>query len=94
MQHLDLVIISASLSVRRAAATISIHLSLMESPVARWGDSGPPAELKLGDMGLVGVVGVFGVSFLPFLQKSTYQTRAEQTKCHRLGRFSFSDLDL
>lgn len=52
----------ASLSVRRAAASISMHLSLTESPVARWGGSGPPGELKLGDIGLVGVVGVLGAS--------------------------------
>lgn len=54
--------IVASLSVRRAAASISMHLSLTESPVVRWGGSGPP-----GDMGLVGVVGLLGVSGLAFL---------------------------
>lgn len=63
----------ASLSVRRAAASISMHLSLTESPVARWGDSTPPAELKLGDMGLVGVMGDLGPSLLTFLQKSKHQ---------------------
>lgn len=51
-----------SLSVRRAAASISMHLSLTESPVERWGGSGPP-----GDMGLVGMVGLLGVSGLDFL---------------------------
>ena len=70
-----LCVLSASLFVRRAAASISMHLSLTESPVVRWGDSGPPAELKLGDMGLVGVVGVLGVSILPFLQKRTHQSK-------------------
>lgn len=57
----------ASPSVRRAAASISTHLSLMESPVARWGASEPPAEVKLGEMGLVGVVGLLGVSVLALL---------------------------
>lgn len=56
--------IVASLSVRRAAASISMHLSLTESPVVRWGGSGPP-----GDMGLVGVVGLLGVSGLAFLEQ-------------------------
>lgn len=58
---------TASPSVRRAAANISMHLSLTESPVASWGRSGAQGE-KLGDIGLVGVVGDLGVSHFPFLE--------------------------
>lgn len=58
--------------MRKAAASNSMHLSLMESPVDSCGDSGPLDELKLGDMGLVGVVGVLGASTFPFLQKECH----------------------
>lgn len=54
-------------SVRSAAVSISMHLSLMESPVCRRGDKGPTLELSDGERGLVGVVGVFGVSGLLLL---------------------------
>ena len=74
-------VILASLSVRRAAASISMHLSLMDTPVAYWGDRGPP-ELKPGDMGLVGVVGVLGASLFPFLQNGRHHKshRAEHQR--------------
>ncbi len=54
-------------SVRSAAVSISMHLSLMGSPVCRRGDKGPTPELNDGERGLVGVVGVFGVSGLLLL---------------------------
>lgn len=54
-------------SVRSAAARISMHLSLMGSPVCSRGHKGPTPELNDGERGLVGVVGVFGVSGLLLL---------------------------
>lgn len=83
---------TASPSVRRAAANISMHLSLTESPVASWGRSGAQGE-KLGDMGLVGVVGDLGVSTFPFLgRKAIKQSVSSSIVSQLVGRNSKSGL--